>query len=247
VNEAASKAKRITHRDMEDAVEKVVAGPERKSRRLSEDEKRRVAYHEVGHALVAAYSKHADPVHKISIIPRGRAALGYTMQLPTGEQFLMSRSELLDRIRGALGGRAAEEEVFHEVTTGAENDLERATTLARQMVCLFGMGEKIGLARCAQHQTPLYLTGPEGTFQRDCSEKTAEQIDEEVRRILDRCYAEAQEILRLHRDQVDLVTAELLKHETLDAEALNRLIGRRTDEQERYPVSKEQTPLKVDA
>jgi len=252
VNEAALLAARrqgrqINQKDMEDAVEKVVAGPERKSRRLSDEEKRRVAYHEVGHALVAAYSKHADPVHKISIIPRGRAALGYTMQLPTGEQFLMTRSELLDRIRGALGGRAAEEEVFHEVTTGAENDLERATTLARQMVCLFGMGEKVGLARCAQRQTPAFLAGPDGSFQRDCSEKTAEEIDEEVHRILDRAYSEAREILALHRDQVELVTEELLKNETLDAQTLNRLIGRRTDEHERYPVSKEQTALRADA
>lgn len=252
VNEAAllaarRQARQITHKDIEDAVEKVVAGPERKSRRLSDDEKRRVAYHEVGHALVAAYSKHADPVHKISIIPRGRAALGYTIQLPTGEQFLMSRSELLDRIRGALGGRAAEEEVFHEVTTGAENDLERATTLARQMVCLFGMGEKVGLARCAQRQTSPFLTGPDGSFQRDCSEKTAEEIDLEVRRILDRAYAEAREILGLHRDQLELVTNELLKHETLDAEMLRRLIGRRTDEHERYPASKQQTALKAGA
>ena len=251
VNEAALLAARrgarqISQRDLEDAVEKVIAGPERKSRRLSDNEKRRVAYHEVGHALVAAYSKHADPVHKISIIPRGRAALGYTMQLPTGEQFLMSRSELLDRIRGALGGRAAEEEVFHEVTTGAENDLERATTLARQMVCLFGMGENVGLARCAQRQAPIFLTGGDGSFQRDCSEKTAEEIDAEVRRILDRAYAEAREVLSLHRDQLELVTEELLKNETLDAETLNRLIGRRVDQHERTPVAKEQTALEAD-
>jgi len=251
VNEAALLAARrevrqISQIDIEDAVEKVVAGPERKSRRLSDEEKRRVAFHEVGHALVAAYSRHADPVHKISIIPRGRSALGYTMQLPTGEQFLMTRSELLDRIRGALGGRAAEEEVFHEVTTGAENDLERATTLARQMVCLFGMGEKVGLARCAQRQLPVYLAGPDGTFQRDCSEKTAEEIDEEVRRILDRAYSEAREILTMHRDQLDIVTEQLLKNETLDAETLNHLIGRRTDEHERTPVAKEQTALEAD-
>src|SRR5256885_10596120 len=146
VNEAALLAARrqgrqINQKDMEDAVEKVVAGPERKSRRLSDEEKRRVAYHEVGHAPVAAYSKHADPGHQISIISRGGAALGYTMQLSTGEQVLLTRSELLDRIRGMLGGRAAEEVIFTEVTTGAENDLEQATTLARQMVCLFGMGE----------------------------------------------------------------------------------------------------------
>src|SRR5207253_8181441 len=132
VNEAALLAARhrgreIHQKDLEDAVEKVVAGPERKSRRLKEDEKRRVAYHETGHALVAAFSKGADPVHKISIIPRGRAALGYTLQLPTAEQFLMTRSQLVDRIRSMLGGRAAEEIVFGEVTTGAEHDLEHAT------------------------------------------------------------------------------------------------------------------------
>ena len=154
VNEAALLAARrrsseITQRDLEEAVEKVVAGPERKSRRLDEQGKRRVAYHEVGHALVAAYSKHADPVHKISIVPRGRAALGYTLQLPTDDQFLLTRAELLDRMKGLLGGRASEELVFSEVSTGAENDLEHATTLARSMVCLYGMGESVGLVHCA--------------------------------------------------------------------------------------------------
>src|SRR5207247_5392537 len=109
----------------------------------------------------AAHSKFADPVHKISIIPRGRAALGYTMQLPTNDQFLMTRSQLRERIRGMLGGRAAEEVVFDEVTTGAENDLEHATALARQMVCLFGMSEAVGLARCAQRQGRMYLPGME--------------------------------------------------------------------------------------
>src|SRR5439155_19265639 len=159
MNEAALLAARrqskvITQRDLEDAVEKVVAGPERKSRRLNEEEKRRVAYHEVGHALVAAYSPHADRVHKISILPRGRAALGYTMQLPAEDQFLLTRSELLDRIRSALGGRAAEEVIFNDVTTGAENDLERVTAVARQMICLFGMSEAVGLARCVQRNDP---------------------------------------------------------------------------------------------
>jgi cell division protease FtsH len=174
LNEAALLAARrkvaeIHQHDLEEAVEKVVAGPERKSRRLQEEEKRRVAYHEVGHALVAAYSQHADPVHKISIVPRGRAALGYTLQLPTEEQFLMTRSELLDRIKGMLGGRAAEEVVFNEVTTGAENDLERATALARQMVCVFGMSDLIGPVHCAQRQSPYFLAGTDGALQRDCS------------------------------------------------------------------------------
>src|SRR5205085_9731359 len=134
-------AQEIGQKDLEEAIEKVVAGPERKSRRLKDEEKRRVAFHEVGHALVAAYSEHADPVHKISIIPRGRAALGYTMQLPADDQFLLSRSALIDRIKGLLGGRSAEEVVFNEVSTGAENDLDRATALARQMVCMYGMSE----------------------------------------------------------------------------------------------------------
>jgi cell division protease FtsH len=219
-------AKEISQGDLQEAVEKVVAGPERKSRRLGEQEKRRVAYHEVGHALVAAHSEHADPVHKISVIPRGRAALGYTLQIPEAEQFLMSRTELLDRIRGLLGGRAAEEVVFGEVTTGAENDLDRATALARQMVCMFGMSEQLGLAHTALRSGPAFLPGMENQMQRDCSEATARLIDEEVRKILDRAYAEAKEILALHRDQLDLVTTELLKRESLDGNAFNELIGR---------------------
>ncbi|MGH7971452.1 MAG: cell division protein FtsH, partial [Limisphaerales bacterium] len=231
VNEAAllaarRKAHEIHQKDLEDAVEKVVAGPERKSRRLKEEEKRRVAYHETGHALVAAYCKGADPVHKISIIPRGRAALGYTMQLPSGDQFLMTRSQLLDRIRGMLGGRAAEEVVFHEVTTGAENDLDHATALARQMVCIFGMSDAIGLVRCAQRQNGVYMPGIDGVLQRDCSERTAQEIDDEVKKILDEAYADAKAILNDHRDQLESITNELLKCETLDAQAFNRLIGR---------------------
>jgi cell division protease FtsH len=231
VNEAALLAARrhvrqIEQRDLEEAVEKVVAGPERKSRRLTEEIKRRVAYHEIGHALVAAYSEHADPVHKISIIPRGRAALGYTMQLPPEDQFLMTRSELLDRIRGALGGRAAEEVVFGEVTTGAENDLERVTAIARQMICLFGMNERVGLARSAQRNGPGYLQGMDGSYQRDCSERTAEEIDEEVRKLLARAYAEAKDTLLKHRDQLETLTAELIKRETMDGATFNELLGR---------------------
>ena len=232
VNEAALLAarrqgKEITQKDLEEAVEKVVAGPQRKSRRLKEEEKRRVAYHEVGHALVAAYSRDADPVHKISIIPRGRAALGYTMQVPTDDQFLMTRGQLLDRIRGLLGGRAAEQDVLGEITTGAENDLERATTMARQMVCLFGMSDSVGLMRCAQRENGMYLPGIDGAFQRDCSEKKAQAIDAEVKAFLERAYAEARDILDQHRDQLDLVAEELLKCETLDAATFNRLIGRK--------------------
>jgi cell division protease FtsH len=232
MNEAALLAARrhearITQRDLEDAVEKVVAGPERKSRRMVEEEKRRVAYHEVGHALVAAYSKYADPVHKISIVPRGRAALGYTLQIPTDDQFLMTRSALLDRLKGMLGGRAAEEVVFGEVSTGAENDLERATALARQMVCSYGMSESVGLVHCGQRPEPAYLTPADGVaLQRDCSERTARDIDEEVKGLLDGAYAGAKQILSEHRDQLELVARELLQRETLDAAAFNALLGR---------------------
>src|ERR1700726_3557372 len=214
----------ITEADLEEAIEKVIAGPERKSRQLSDEEKRRVAYHEVGHALMAAYSLHADPVHKISIVPRGRGALGYTMQLPSEDQFLMTRSELLDRIRGLLGGRAAEEVIFAEVSTGAQNDLERATALGRQMVALYGMSERIGLASCAQRQ-PTFLNSSETQIQRDCSEQTAREIDEEVRDLLALAYDQAKEILSTHRDQLERVTAELIKHEAMDGQTFYKLIG----------------------
>jgi cell division protease FtsH len=230
LNEAAlltarRKANAITQHDLEDAVEKVVAGPERRSRRLNADEKRRVAYHEVGHALVAAYSEHADPVHKISIVPRGRAALGYTMQLPTEDQFLLTRAELVDRLCGLLGGRAAEELVFGEVTTGAQNDLERATALARQMVAVYGMSDRLGLVSCIQRQ-PTFLPGLDGPTQRDCSEETAREIDEEVKAMLDEAYVRTKKILSAHRDKLETIAAELLKKEALDSQEFYRLVGK---------------------
>jgi len=242
VNEAALLAARhqgevISQKDIEEAVEKVVAGPERKSRRLSKEERRQVAYHEVGHALVATHSRHADPVHKITIIPRGRAALGYTLQLPTEDQHLMSQSELVDRIKGMLGGRAAEEVVFHEVSTGAENDLERATALARQMVAMFGMSERVGLAHCAQRHNPLLAGGTDGYIQRDCSEQTAHEIDAEVKQILAGAYAEAKAQLQQHRDQLDRVAEELLQRETLDAAAFRRLLGESSQEPPRRDIT----------
>ncbi|HET6324093.1 MAG TPA: ATP-dependent zinc metalloprotease FtsH [Planctomycetaceae bacterium] len=231
LNEAALLAARrdgssINQKDLEDAVEKVVAGPERKSRRLDPEQKRRVAFHEVGHALVAAYSEHADPVHKISVVPRGRAALGYTLQLPIEEQFLMTRAELFDRIKGMLGGRAAEEEAFDEVSTGAENDLERATALARQMVCMYGMSERLGLLHLAGRQDSYLPMAPGAAQQRDCSDETSRLIDAEVKKLLDDAHESARAILKEHRDQLDLVAGELLKRETLDATAFNALIGR---------------------
>ncbi|MDA0658744.1 MAG: ATP-dependent zinc metalloprotease FtsH [Planctomycetota bacterium] len=226
LNEAALLSARhdgkvIKQKDIEDAVEKVIAGPERRSRLLGTVEKKRVAFHEVGHALVAAYSPHSDPVHKISIVPRGRAALGYTLHLPSGEQFLLTRSEIIDRLKGLLGGRAAEQVVYGEVSTGAENDLERATAMARQMVCMYGMSEKIGLIHCARRES-MFMPDQGGAL--DCSDATANAIDIEVRQILDAAYQDAQQILVSHRDQLDAIANELLEKETLDSAAFRSFL-----------------------
>jgi cell division protease FtsH len=244
LNEAALLAARrgareISQPDLENAVERVVAGPERKSRRLTEQQKRRVACHEVGHALIAAYSPDADPVRKITIIPHGHAALGYTLQVPTEDQFLHSRAELLARLRGMLGGRASEELEYGDLTTGAQNDLEHATALARQMICLYGMSEKVGMANCAQ-RAPAYLPGQPFQLQRDCSEQTAREIDEEVKRLLDTSYAEAKETLTAHRADLQRVVAELLKRETLDGETFYQLIGKE------MPRAREPAPMPVE-
>lgn len=244
LNEAALLAARhgareIGQTDLENAVEKVVAGPERKSRRLTEQQKRRVACHEVGHALVAAFSPDADPVRKITIIPHGHAALGYTLQVPTEDQFLLSQAELLTRLRGMLGGRASEELEYGDLTTGAQNDLEHATALARQMVCLYGMSEKVGMATVAQ-RAPAYLPGQSFQLQRDCSEQTAHDIDDEVRRILDSAYDEAKDLLATHRNDVHRIVEELLKRETLDGETLYRLIGKE------MPKATEPAPMPVE-
>ncbi len=236
MNEAALLAARrngtqITQPDLQEAFEKVVAGPERRSRRLNANDKRRVAFHEVGHALVAAFSGHADGVQKISIVPRGHAALGYTLQLPEDDRYLRSRTELLGEIKGLLGGRAAEEVVFGEITTGAENDLEHATALARQMVCVFGMGESVGLVHCAQKR-PQFMPDAmdDGAWQRDCSEETAREIDQEVKGILADAYVGAKQILNQHRDKLDAIANELLEKETLDAKAFKALLEAKSDE-----------------
>jgi cell division protease FtsH len=229
INEAALLAARhnateITQKDLDDSVEKVVAGPERKSRRLSKQDKERVAYHEVGHALVGSFSKHPDVLRKISIVPHGRAALGYTLQFPEADQYLMSRVELIDKIKGLLGGRAAEEVVFGDTTTGAENDLQHATAIARKMVCIYGMSESVGLTHCAERPNAYLSIGGDGAMRLDCSEQTARQIDEEVKSILDQAYSEAKQILTGHRATLNLIASELLKRETLDVQAFQALM-----------------------
>jgi cell division protease FtsH len=228
LNEAALAAARerrsaITAADIEQAIERVLAGPERRSRRLCEAEKLRVAYHESGHALVAASSRIAEPVQKISIVPRGKMALGYTLQVPREEQYLRNRTELVVRLRVLLAGRAAEELACGDASTGSEDDLETATALARQMVCLFGMSARIGLGRYARLDQAMGA-GERGVLVRDCSEAVSSRIDEEVERLLNEARGAARQTLELRRPALDAIARALVEHETLDRAALEELL-----------------------
>jgi len=229
VNEAALLAARkeknaVEMADFEEAIDRVVAGLEKKSRVLSEKERDIVAHHEMGHALVATSVAHADPVHKVTIIPRGIAALGMTYQLPTEERFLMTRSELDDRIAVLLGGRVAEELVYGEVSTGAHNDLERASEIARLMVTKYGMSERLGLASYGEH-TPLFLKGSGVGGDREYSEETARAIDEEVRAILERTHDRVRGILTTKKAVLIAAAQELKRTETLEGERLRRALA----------------------
>jgi cell division protease FtsH len=208
---------------LEEASERVMAGPERKSRVISERERRVIAYHEGGHALVAHALPKADPVHKISIIPRGRA-LGYTLTLPTEDRFLVTRSELVDELAMLLGGRAAEELVFADPTTGAQNDIDRATTIARQMVTEFGMSEDLGPLRFGQPHGQVFL-GRDFTSTPDYSEEIAARIDAEVRRLVEGAHAVAHEILVENRAVLDRLADELVEHETLEVGRVQELFA----------------------
>ena len=183
-----------------------------------------MAYHEAGHAVVAAHCKDADPVRKISIVPRGRAALGYTLQLPTGDQHLFTRSALFDRSRGLLGGRAAEELVLGEVSTGAENDLEMATNLARSVVGRFGMGESVRLLHCATSPKLGWSPDAEAFGARDCSDRTAALLDEEAEQLLDQLYEEAKRLLGEHKGALERVAAALVERESLDEADFHSLL-----------------------
>jgi cell division protease FtsH len=201
---------------LEEAIDRVMAGPERRSRLISDREKRVIAFHEGGHALVAHALPNTDPVHKISIIPRGRA-LGYTLTLPTEDKFLVTRSELSDELAMLLGGRTAEELIFAEPTTGAQNDIDRATTIARQMVTEFGMSEALGPMRFGHPQGEVFL-GRDFTSTPDYSEQVAASIDGEVRALIDSAHTVALEVLTQNRDVLDRLASELIEHETLEAE-----------------------------
>ncbi len=229
VNEAALHAAElgkpaIGMADFDEAIDRAMTGMERKSRVMNEQEKRTIAYHESGHALVAQSRAHCDPVKKVSIIPRGIAALGYTQQVPTEDRYVLRRSELLDRLDVLLGGRVAEEIAFGDVSTGAQNDLERATALARHMVMQYGMSEKIGLATlddgARQGGAPGVWTPGDGR----CSEHTARLIDEEVRALLEDAHARVMATLRKHRDALERIARSLLQHESIDHGMLVALI-----------------------
>ena len=227
VNEAALLAARhdkdqIDMSEMEEAIDRVIAGPERKTRLISEKEKEITAYHEAGHAIVGALLPEADPVHKITIIPRGQA-LGVTMSLPTEDRFMMSRSQLMAQLAMMLGGRAAERVVFDEITTGASNDLERVTQTAKQMVTRFGMSEKLGPMALGHQQGQVFM-GRDFHAQPDYSDEIAFQIDKEIRRIVDESYDTAEDLLVRNRTLLDKLSKELIEVETVDAKHLIRLI-----------------------
>jgi cell division protease FtsH len=226
-NEAALLAARfgnraITMRELEEAIDRVVAGPERRTRLISEREKRIIAYHEAGHALVAHVLPNSDPVHKISVIPRGRA-LGYTLTLPTEDRFLVTREELVEELAMLLGGRVAEEMVIGDITTGAQNDLERATKISRQMVTEYGMSDELGPLTLGQKQGEVFL-GRDFAAHPDYSDQVAFEIDTEVRRLIDEAHDQALDILKAEKRKLDEIAAALIERETIEKEDLERLL-----------------------
>jgi cell division protease FtsH len=228
VNEAAILAARrnkkvIGMEEFEEAIERVLAGPERKSRIISDEEKEIIAYHEAGHAMVMNKLPHCDPVHKVSIVSRGMA-LGYTMPLPEEDRYLKHRAKFRDELAGLLGGRAAEELVFNDVTTGAASDLEQATKLARKMVCEYGMSENLGPMTFGQKQELVFL-GREIAEQRDYSEAVAQEIDREVRNFIDEAYSRAKEILTTYRDKLIVLAQRLIEEETLEDAELEAMLA----------------------
>jgi cell division protease FtsH len=228
VNEAALRAARqdkdgIDMTDFDEAIDRIVAGLERKSRVISPRDKEIVAYHEAGHALVAESRPHADRVAKVSVIPRGVAALGYTQQLPVEDRYLITRAELADRLDVLLGGRVAEELVFGDVSTGASDDLRRATDIARHMITRYGMSETLGLATFEEPRQALFLGVPSGE-PKEYSERTAEAIDAEIQQMLNAAHARVRATLGAKRTTLEAVAKRLIQQEVVDRTALVQLI-----------------------
>jgi cell division protease FtsH len=224
INEAAILAVKqgrtvVTQDDLFESVEVVIAGKEKKDRILGKEEKKIVAYHEVGHALVTALEKNAEPVQKITIVPRTMGSLGYVMQVPEEEKYLMSQEEILTRIVTLYGGRAAEKLVFNSITTGASNDIEKATSLARAMVTQYGMSEKFGLMGLESVENK-YL---DGRATLNCGDETAAEIDREVMQILKSCYEKAEQLLSGSRDVLDKIADHLITKETITGEEFMKI------------------------
>ncbi len=233
MNESALLAARRRHEtigqaEIEEAMERVIAGPERKGRVITEKERRVIAYHESGHALVGHVLENSDPVHKISIISRGRA-LGYTLQLPEEDHFLQTRDSMLDQIATLLGGRTAEELACDDITTGASNDLERATKMAREMVTRYGMSEELGTQVFGEAQHQVFL-GRDYANHQDYSAETAKRIDDEVERIMREAHALANKVLNDRHEQLDLMAKVLLERETVEGDEVNALLDDKWDE-----------------
>ncbi|HQB94227.1 MAG TPA: ATP-dependent zinc metalloprotease FtsH [Candidatus Omnitrophota bacterium] len=228
VNEGALLAARMNKdaigmTELQESIERVMAGPQRKSKKISDKERKIVAYHESGHALVALLTPGADPVHKVTIIPRGMAG-GYTVTLPEEDRTLQSLSFFLAELPVILGGRVAEQVIFGDITTGAHNDLQKATQIARQMVCRFGMSEKLGPMIFGKENGMVFL-GRDLMEERNYSEETARLIDSEVKRIIEEAYAKAQKLLTENRDKLELLAKMLLEKETLDADEIRHIVG----------------------
>jgi cell division protease FtsH len=234
VNEAALLAARhgkreISQVELEEGIMRVIAGPEKKTRVMSDKERRITAYHEMGHAIVGHYLPHSDPIHKISVISRGQA-LGYTISLPGEDRFLTTRAELQDTLSMTLGGRAAEEICFNEVTTGASNDLEKVTATAKQMVMRFGMSEKLG-PRVFGHDHGQPFLGREFSSEPDYSDEIAREIDDEIRRIVENAHVQAKEILQERRESLTLLSEILIKRETIEKEEFEGLLAGRSEQE----------------
>ncbi|TGO06486.1 ATP-dependent zinc metalloprotease FtsH [Serinibacter arcticus] len=228
LNEAAlltarSHAQLIDNRALDEAIDRSIAGPQKRTRLMNDSERKVTAYHEGGHALVATAMRYTDPVTKVTILPRGRA-LGYTMVMPAEDRYSTTRNELLDQLAYAMGGRVAEELVFHDPTTGASNDIEKATATARKMVTQFGMSERVGALRLGQADGEVFL-GRDYGHQRDYSEEIAGIVDEEVRRLVENAHDEAWAVLTEYRDVLDALVLELLEHETLNEKELARVFA----------------------
>jgi cell division protease FtsH len=221
---AARRGKKIIEQDeLEEGIMRVVAGPEKKARLLSEHERKITAYHEMGHALVGHYLEHTDPVHKITIVSRGQA-LGLTISLPTEDKYLTTRSALMHQMAMTLGGRAAEEIVFHEVTTGAANDLEKITSMAKQMIMRFGMSEKLGPRVLGRGHDQPFL-GRDYGAEADYSEEIAREIDDEIRRVIEESHELALAVLREHMEELHKISAILIERETIDKDQFERLLA----------------------